>query len=385
MSKSLIKGNAEEKISPEQRIRACMVAGVWGIVGNLFLFVLKFIVGASMSSIAIVSDAFNNLSDTGSAVVTIIGAKLSQRKPDKEHPFGHGRYEYISSLIVSFIILLVGFELFKTSVQKIFNPEEIHVSPLLLGILCISIPVKFGMYAYNKRLGNAINSGVVLAAARDNLNDVVATGAVIVTALITKFVNFPMLDGVVGTVVSIMIMLSGFGISKDTIGVLLGTPPEKEMTDKIRSMVMETPEIIGVHDLIVHDYGPGRILASVHAEVPDNCNVVEIHEVIDALEHKISCETGIHIVIHMDPISVDCEYTSKNRNAVQKIVKDIDERMNIHDFRMVDGVNNINLIFDIEVPAGYNDIDGLKKTIASKLAEIDTRFNAVIDIDTIYS
>ncbi len=385
MSKLLVKNNAEETISPEKRMKASMVAGVWGIVGNLFLFVLKFMVGASMKSIAIISDAFNNLSDTGSAVVTIIGAKLSQRKPDKEHPFGHGRYEYISSLIVSFIILLVGFELFKTSIQKILNPEEIYISPLLLGILCISIPVKFGMYVYNKRLGNAINSGVVLAAAKDNLNDVVATGAVIVTALITEFVNFPMLDGIVGTFVSIMIMLSGFGISKDTIGVLLGTPPAKEMTDKIRSMVMNAPEIIGIHDLIVHDYGPGRILASVHAEVPDNCNVVEIHEVIDALEHKISREMGIHIVIHMDPISVDCEYTSKNRTAVQKIVKDIDERMNIHDFRMVNGVNNINLIFDIEVPADYDDIDGLKRTIASKLVEIDTRFNAVIDIDTIYS
>ncbi len=385
MSKSLTKKNAEEIANPEERIKACMVAGIWGIVGNLFLFVLKFMVGASMKSIAIISDAFNNLSDTGSAVVTIIGTKLSQRKPDKEHPFGHGRYEYISSLIVSFIILLVGFELFKTSLQKILNPEEIHISPLLLGILCISIPVKFGMYVYNKRLGNAINSGVVLAAAKDNLNDVVATGAVIVTAIVTKFVNFPILDGIVGTVVSIMIMLSGFGISKDTIGVLLGTPPAKEMTDKIRSMVMDTPGIVGVHDLIVHDYGPGRILASVHAEVPDNCNVVKIHEVIDALEHKISDEMGIHIVIHMDPISVDCEYTSKNRVAVQKIVKDIDERMNIHDFRMVDGINNINLIFDIEVPADYNDIDGLKRTIASKLVEIDTRFNAVIDIDTIYS
>ncbi len=385
MSESLVKSNAEEKTSPEQRIRASVIAGIWGIVGNLFLFVLKFIVGASMKSIAIISDAFNNLSDTGSAVVTIIGAKLSQRKPDKEHPFGHGRYEYISSLIVSFIILLVGFELFKTSLQKILNPEEIHISPLLLGILCISVPVKFGMYVYNKRLGNAINSGVVLASAKDNLNDVVATGAVIVTALITKFVKFPMLDGIVGTVVSIMIMLSGFGISKDTIGVLLGTPPAKELTDKIRDMVMDTPGIIGVHDLIVHDYGPGRILASVHAEVPDNCNVVEIHEVIDALEHKISYEMGIHIVIHMDPISVDCEYTSKNRAAVQKIVKSIDERMNIHDFRMVNGTNNINLIFDIEVPADYNDIDELKRIIASKLVEIDTRFNAVIDIDTIYS
>lgn len=387
MVNSLIKKIAEEKDTknPEVRVKACFIAGITGILCNSFLFALKLIVGVSMKSIAIISDAFNNLSDMGSAVVTIIGAKLSQRKPDKEHPFGHGRYEYISSLIVSFIIMLVGFELFKTSVQKIFNPEEIFMSPLLLGILCISLPVKLWMYSYNKRLGTAIKSGVIMASARDNLNDVVATGAVIVTTLVTKLINIPSLDGIVGTAVSVMIMYSGFGISKDTIGILLGTPPEKEMTDKIRKMITDTPGVVGVHDLIVHDYGPGRVIASVHAEVPDNCNIVEIHEIIDDLECRIGNEMGIHIVIHMDPISVDCEYTSQTKIAVQKIVKGIDERMNIHDFRMVDGTNNINLIFDIEVPGDFDDVENLKSTIAIKLAELDSRFNPVINIDTIYS
>jgi cation diffusion facilitator family transporter len=316
--------------------------------------------------------------------VTIIGAKLSRKKPDKEHPFGHGRYEYISSLIVSFIIILVGVELFKGSVQKIFNPEIIVMSPWLVGFLCLSLPIKFWMYRFNRALGKAVNSGAVLATAKDSLNDVVATGAVIITSVVGKFIDFPPLDGIVGTVVSLMIIYSGFGITMDTIGLLLGTTPDPELSKYIRTMVMEAQGVVGVHDLIVHDYGPGRVLASVHAEVPDNCNVVEIHEVIDALEHKINDELGIHIVIHMDPISVNCEYTTETKLRVQEIIKSIDERMNIHDFRMVDGNNNINLIFDIEVPADFGDTEALKAEVGKRLSMLDSRFNAVIDIDTLF-
>ncbi len=371
--------------NPDTRAKICLAAGVLGIICNFLLFALKFGIGAVMHSIAIISDAFNNLSDTGSSVVTIIGAKLSRKKPDREHPFGHGRYEYISSLIVSFIIILVGIELFKTSVNKVINPESVVLSPWLVTFLCLSVPVKLWMYSYNRTMGKAINSSVVMAAARDNLNDVVATSAVIVTAVAGKFINFPPLDGVVGTLVSLMIIYSGFGITMDTIGLLLGTPPDPEVTKTIRSTVMEAEGVVGVHDLIVHDYGPGRVLASVHAEVPDDCNVVEIHEVIDALEHKINDELGIHIVIHMDPISVDCEQTNQTKLAVQKIIKDIDERMNIHDFRMVDGNQSINLIFDIEVPADFDELDSLGKTIDQRLKELDRRFNAVVNIDIIYT
>ena len=370
--------------SAEVRTKVCMTAGIMGIACNLVLFVLKFVIGAAMHSIAIISDAFNNLSDTGSSVVTIIGAKLSRKKPDKEHPFGHGRYEYISSLIVSFIIILVGVELFKGSVQKIINPEDVIMSPWLVGFLCLSLPIKFWMYKFNRSLGKAVNSGAVLATAKDSLNDVIATSAVIFTAVAGKFIDFLPLDGIVGTVVSLMIIYSGFGITMDTIGLLLGTTPDPELSKHIRTMIMEAEGVVGVHDLIVHDYGPGRVLASVHAEVPDNCNVVEIHEVIDALEHKINDELGIHIVIHMDPISVNCEYTAETKLLVQNIIKEIDERMNIHDFRMVDGNNNINLIFDIEVPADFGDTDELKAEICNRLAEIDNRFNAVIDIDTLF-
>ncbi len=376
--------NNEQLNDGEKRIKYSVFAGALGILCNLVLFILKFTVGSIMSSIAIVSDAFNNLSDMGSSVVAIIGAKLSGKKPDKEHPFGHGRVEYISSLIVSFIIILVGFELLKSSATKIFSPVSVTLSPVLLAILCLSLPVKLWMYSYNNALGKQIGSGTLLATARDSINDVIATGAVILSAVVGKFINFPPLDGIVGTVVSVIIMYSGFHISMDTIGLLMGTAPDKKLIEGIRSRVLDAPGVSGVHDLIVHDYGPGRILASVHAEVPDDCDVVEIHEVIDDIEKKIENELGVHIVVHMDPISVRCEQTAEIREMVRSVVKEIDSGMDIHDFRMTDGVNNLNLIFDVEVSPEFSDIDGLKGRIEKKLTEKDERFNAVINIDFIY-
>lgn len=383
LMKKVSKGN--DVTSAENRTRICLLAGGIGIICNLLLFALKLMVGVLMNSIAVISDAFNNLSDTGTSLVTIIGAKLSQKKPDKEHPFGHGRIEYVSSLIVSFIILLVGVELLQSSIEKIVNPQTVYMETWLIGILCVSLPIKFWMFLYNRKMGKTIKSSVLMAAAKDNINDVVATSAVIITTVIGRFVDFPALDGIVGTLVSLMIIYAGFGITMDTIGLLIGTPPDPEITSKIREMVMEAEGVVGVHDLIVHDYGPGRVLASIHAEVPDDCDIVEIHEVIDALEHKISNELGIHIVIHMDPISVDCEYTNATKIKVQEIVKEIDERMNIHDFRMVDGNQSINLIFDIEVPADFRDISGLKDEISKRVRMIDSRFNVVCDVDIIYT
>lgn len=381
--KIFIKNKAEISEN-ELRIKYSVFAGALGIVCNFFLFVLKFTVGSIMSSIAIVSDAFNNLSDTGSSAVAVIGAKLSGKKPDKKHPFGHGRVEYISSLIVSFIIILVGFELLKSSASKIFQPEAVSLSPVLLAILCISIPVKLWMYSYNKTLGKKTGSGTLIATSRDCINDVIATSAVILSAVLGRFIDFPPLDGIVGTVVSVVIMYSGFRISADTIGLLLGTAPEKKLIEGIRGLVLKAPGVTGVHDLIVHDYGPGRILASVHAEVPDDCDVVEIHEVIDDLEKQIENELGVHIVIHMDPISVKCEQTAAMREIVKSVVKNIDEKMDIHDFRMTNGVNSLNLIFDIEVPPEFSNVDELKLLVSQKLKEKDSRFNAVINVDFIY-
>lgn len=365
------------------RTKYSVLSGVLGIICNMLLFAVKLSVGAAMSSIAIISDAFNNLSDMGTSVVSIIGAKLSARKPDKEHPFGHGRVEYISSLIVSFIIMLVGFELLKTSAAKIFVPEQIDLNPVLTVILCISIPIKYWMYSYNTYLGKKISSGVLMATAKDSINDVFATSAVILSAVMGKIFGLSRIDGIVGTAVSVVIMYSGLKISLDTIGLLMGTAPEPETIKAIHSYLLSAPGISGVHDLIIHDYGPGRRLASVHAEVPDDCNIVEIHELIDSLEQGMERELGIHIVIHMDPISVNCEQTAAIREIVKNIVKGIDERMDIHDFRMTDGVNIINLIFDIEVPFDVENIDEVKHLIDCRVKETDQRFNTVINVDFI--
>lgn len=387
MTKLLLRkfiGENADTDNTEVRTKYSVFAGILGIICNLFLFAVKIGVGAAMSSIAIISDAFNNLSDTGSSAVAIIGAKLSAKKPDKEHPFGHGRIEYVSSLIVSFLIMLVGFELLKTSVSKIFNPQQVQLNTILVIILCISIPVKLWMYSYNRYIGRLTNSGILMATAKDCINDVIATSAVIFSSVIGKLISFPALDGIVGTVVSFMIMYSGFKISLDTIGLLLGTAPEKEIIEAVRSIILAAPGVVGVHDLIVHDYGPGRILASVHAEVPDDCNVVEIHEVIDELEHKIERDLGIHIVVHMDPITINCEKTVSMRNMVLEVVKGIDERMGIHDFRMTDGESNVNLIFDIEAPLDIENFDGIKNTVVEKIKEIDEKFNCVITVDFIY-
>ncbi len=379
--KAFVNNHCDES---ERRVKYSVFAGVLGIICNLVLFAVKIGVGTAMSSIAIVSDAFNNLSDTGSSAVSIIGTKLSSKKPDREHPFGHGRLEYISSLIVAFIIMLVGFELFKSSATKIFKPEAVSLSPVLLGILCVSVPVKLWMYSYNKYIGKITGSGVVLATAKDSINDVIATSTVILSAVVGKLINFPPLDGIVGTVVSIIIFYSGLRIALDTIDILLGTPPKKELIESIRSYVLAADGVVGVHDLIVHDYGPGRILASVHAEVPDDCDVVEIHEVIDLLEQKIDKELGIHIVVHMDPITVNSDYLNDIRSKVVAVVKSIDERMNIHDFRMTDGANLINLIFDIEIPLDFDYTEEIENIIKSKLKNEDERFNTVIGIDYIY-
>lgn len=370
--------------SAKVREKYCVLGGVLGIICNIFLFALKITVGSIMGSIAVISDAFNNLSDTGSSLVSVIGAKLSSKKPDKEHPFGHGRFEYISSLIVSFIIILFGFELFKTAGGKIFNPEIVSINAGVVIVLALSVLVKVWMYSYNRYLGKKINSGILTATAKDSLNDVISTTAVIITTIAAKLTNILWLDGVVGVVVSLIIIKSGIDIAKDTIGMLLGTPPEEETVHRIKEIVLSGESIVGVHDLIVHDYGPGRVMASVHAEVPDNSDIIKIHEVIDELERKTEEELGIHMVIHMDPIAVECKRTNALKSMVEGIVKDINPVFNIHDFRMTDGENNINLIFDVEVPADYRERDKLKDEIIKKIKDTDNRYNAVITLDTVY-
>lgn len=278
-----------------------ILSGILGIMCNLFLFIIKLTIGFYINSIAVISDAFNNLSDLGSSLITIISAKMSNRPADNEHPYGHGRIEYISSLILAFIIFSVGMQLFKTSFSKILSPEKVLYNPLVIIILIISVLVKLWMFSYNNYISKIINSSINKATAYDSLSDAVATSALIVTTFIGKWTELP-IDGVAGLIISLLILYTGFSIAKDTVNLLLGSSPDPELVNEINTMILEGKYIIGTHDLNVHDYGPGRIIASIHAEVPDDISIVDIHDVIDDLEKKILDELGVNLVIHMDPI-----------------------------------------------------------------------------------
>ncbi len=371
--------------NPKVRAAYGVFAGAAGIACNALLFAVKLIIGSMMNSIAIISDAFNNLSDMGSSLVAVIGSKMSSRRPDKEHPFGHGRIEYVSALVVAFFIMFAGFELIKTSFEKLLHPDMPDFNPILIGILSLSVLIKVWMFFYNRYIGRLINSGIMAAAARDSLSDVIVTGAVILSAVAGYYLNVPV-DGVMGLAVSAFVMYTGFNIAKNTIDVLLGNPPAQKLVSEIEAQVCGGEGIVGVHDLIIHDYGPGRVMASVHAEVPDNADVVKIHEAIDAIEQKIFREMDVHIVIHMDPISVNCERTDSIRRLVKQTVKTVDDRFDIHDFRLTDGENRINLIFDLVVPCEMGQAEREKSVclICDKLKEADGRFCAVIQIDNAY-
>ena len=278
-----------------------VLAGVLGIICNLLLFAVKLAIGLSINSIGVISDAFNNLTDSGSSVVSIIGVKLSNRPPDREHPYGHGRLEYIASLVISFIILSVGLQLLITSSNKVLSPEVVLFNPVLLVLLSLSVLVKAWMYSYNSYISKAINSSINRAVAFDSLNDTILTSAVIVTTAASHFVALP-LDGLAGIAVSLFILYTGFSTARDTVDLLIGSPPDDGLVDAINSMVAGGRYVLRTHDLKVHEYGPGRIVASIHAEVPDNASLLEVHTSIDGLEKRVADELGVSIVIHMDPV-----------------------------------------------------------------------------------
>lgn len=366
------------------RARYGILGGILGVICNLILFGIKLTAGLLMNSIAVISDAVNNLSDTGSSLVTIIGTKLSSGIPDKEHPYGHGRMEYISSLIIAFIIELAGFELLKSSFGKILHPEKVDFDPVIIIILSLSVLIKLWMFSYNRYMGRITGSSVLSAAASDSLNDVISTAAIILSTVIGEITSFP-IDGYAGFAVSLLIMRSGIDIARSTIDRLIGSPPDKELTDKIKCILTETEGITGVHDLIIHDYGPGRIMASAHAEVSDTADIVEIHEIIDETENRILTELGVEIVLHTDPVSTLNEKVRFYRSAVEKIVSEENPLCSIHDFRITDGKNRINLIFDLAIPFDIppaervKHIENIKKAAEEKFPEA----SAVIKVDTI--
>ena len=387
MTKLLLKifiKNHKNTADPLIRRKYINLGSVVGILCNLILFAIKLIIGLLAGSVSIMADAFNNLTDIGSSVVTIIGFRLSIKPADKEHPFGHGRFEYMSAMLVAIIILLVGFELFKTSVEKIFTPSELKVEFYTIILLSISVIIKLWMFLFNKKLGKSINSSGLIATAQDSVNDSIATFAVLVSIIISKIFGINV-DPFMGIAVALFILYSGVKTIKETLDPLLGMPPEKETIDAIATMVLANEKFVGIHDLIVHNYGPGRSFASLHVEVPSDADIVACHEDIDACEKEIHGTLGIEVVIHMDPIAINDENTIKTKEAVCNAIGKYNSKFSIHDFRMVNGEEQINLIFDVVVP---NDITLKDFEIKSKIQEIckelDSRYVTVITIDKDY-
>ena len=372
----------KSKDTPEGRRAWGALCSIAGICLNILLFAGKLLAGTFAGSIAITADAFNNLSDAGSSLITLIGFRFAGKKPDPEHPFGHGRFEYISGLLVSIIIVVVGIELMTSSIGKIVNPEPIGEDWVLSAcILGASILVKLYMFLYNSRVGKSINSAGMKATAMDCISDSLATLVVLISLVVGVYFDI-MIDGYCGVLVSLFILFAGFKSAMETLKTLLGTPPEKEFVEAVEASVLAHPIVIGIHDLIVHDYGPGRQILSLHAEVDGKGDIYEIHDEIDLIEQELAEVYGCLAVIHMDPIETDNEVTNSYRMSVAKIVKTIHKDVTIHDFRMVPGVTHTNLIFDAVVPfAVKTDDKKLKKDIANLVKANLKGCNAVVQID----
>ena len=334
---------------PAVRERYGVLSGGVGIFLNLLLSLGKFFAGVVTGSIAVTADAFNNLSDAGSSVVTLVGFKLAGQKADDGHPFGHGRIEYLAGLLVSLLILMVGVELGKTSIEKIIQPQEVAFSILSVGILVCSILIKLWMSLFNRKLGKRIHSAAMQATATDSLSDVVATSAVLAGTLIGHFAHVS-IDGWIGVVVAVFILRAGWGAAKDTLNPLLGTAPDPELVKAIQQLVLSHEQVVGMHDLVIHDYGPGRRMCSFHAEVPEGDDIMEAHDAIDHIEREIQEKFGIETTAHMDPIATGDSEVARLREQVSELVREIDPDMSIHDFRLTRGPRHSNLIFDVVVP-----------------------------------
>ena len=356
-----------------------------GIFCNILLCLIKITAGLIAKSMSIIADGLNNLSDMGSSVITMIGFRLSGKPADKDHPYGHGRMEYMSAFIVSVLIIIVGFELALSSVKSlVFGDKAPRYTVLSIIILAVSVFVKLWMYLFNRKLSKLINSDALSATAQDSINDAVTTTAILISTIISYFINVPFnLDAIMALLVSMFILWSGISSAKGTITSLLGKAPDKELVEKIEHTVMSFDGFLGIHDLIVHDYGPGRQFASLHIEVPQNVNIVECHEQIDLCEKVVLEQTGVNLVIHMDPIDTDNEVVTNTKNLILKLVKNIDDRLTIHDFRMTPSSNQrTNLIFDVVLPADSDMTDEyIISQISKKAREINETFACVITVD----
>lgn len=362
-----------------------MLCGVVGILLNVILFLGKFLAGIISNSIAITADAFNNLSDAGSSFVTLIGFKLAGAKPDPEHPFGHGRMEYISGLVVAAAILLMAYELIQDSIGKIMHPEETQFSPLVVGILVVSILVKLYMAYYNRSIGTKIDSAAMRATATDSLSDTIATTVVLIATIVGHYTGI-YIDGWCGALVALFIFYAGINAAKETLDPLLGQPPEDEFVEEIHSIVMAYDEICGIHDLIVHDYGPGRRMVSLHAEVPAEGDFLATHDVIDNVENELRMKLGCDATIHMDPVITTDEHIKELKEAVQELVREIDQIITMHDFRVVTGPTHTNLIFDLLVPFKFYipDEELLRMVQRNVKTQLGENYYVVAKIDKAY-
>ena len=346
---NLFVKDKENTVNSTIRIRYAMLSNITGIVANTILCTIKLIVGMISGSIAIMADGMNNLSDVGSNVVTILGFHLTSQRADKKHPLGHGRLEYITALIVDVMIITVGIELFKTAIDKIRNPSLPDVSTLTLALVGVAILVKLWMYFFYRKIGNKINSSAIKATSIDSLSDVVATSLVFISTLTTKFFSFQ-LDGWVGILVAGFILFTGLKALKETIELLLGAAPDSELVEKIEAFVTEQPEIIGIHDLMVHDYGPSRLVVTLHVEMDEKCSLNYAHDVIDRIERELGKQFECIVTIHPDPVATNDETVNKMRSFAAECVAEIDPTFTIHDFRMIDNNGMIKIFFDLCIP-----------------------------------
>lgn len=383
LTKLFIKDHENVTSAAVRRAYGTMCS-LYGIFLNLLLFAGKYIAGLISGSVAITADAFNNLSDAGSSIITLLGFAIAGKKPDPDHPFGHGRAEYLAGLVLSGVIILMGFELVKSSFEKILHPEPISSGLLPAVILVCSILVKFYMCLYNRSVGKKINSAAMQATATDSLSDSIATTVVLLSMGISYFFHVN-IDGYAGLLVAVFIIYAGFNAAKDTVSPLLGQAPDPEFVQQVADIVTAHPEVVGIHDLAVHDYGPGRVMVSLHAEVSGDGNIFDLHDAIDTAETELKEQLGCIATIHMDPIEADNTEVSQMRAAVAEKLKELDDVISIHDFRMVPGPTHTNLIFDAAVPADYKKSDEeLAASIRQHIHQTWPDRNAVVNIDHSY-
>ncbi|MEG2893862.1 MAG: cation diffusion facilitator family transporter [Clostridium sp.] len=380
------KGNDNYK-NKNTRGRVGFLSGIVGIIVNLLLFILKFTVGLLVSSVAVIADAFNNLSDAASSVITIVGFKLANKPADKNHPYGHGRVEYISALIIAFLVILVGFQFIKSSFDRILNPVPVEFQLIPFILIVISIGFKVWLGIFNRILGNKIDSSSLRATSTDCFGDVLITSVVAISLFAAKFTAFP-IDGYIGIGVSLFILYAGYTLVKDTVSPLIGEAPDKELIEDIEKRLLSYDHVTGVHDLIIHNYGPGRTMASIHAEIPSNIDIMTIHEVIDKAERDISDDLSIHLVIHMDPICVDNEEITDVRKEINQIIKYNPLIKSMHDFRIVGKGNKKTILFDVVVDVlSLNKISSEEElviNINSMVQDINPHYSCIVTIDKDY-